>query len=238
MKLDVVLIAQEVRPSQVLGRTAIVIDVLRATSSITTALANGCQAVRPVVSTEEAFALAQISEPGTFLLTGERGGLKVEGFDLGNSPREYSADVVAAKTIIMTTTNGTLAIKNSSPAKTVLLACLLNGRSVARRAVLSGDDITMVCSGTEGIFTLEDAYCAGMLAEEISRVAETEPTDMALACRLIYQRYCDDPLGLMESAIHGQKLRRIGFGEDLVYCSQKNVLAVVPVLRGDSVVAL
>lgn len=235
MRIDVVTIAQDVRQHLVSGKNAVVIDVLRATSTMCTALANGCSAIYPVTSPEDAFLLAASFHPGTFLIGGERGGIKVEGFDLGNSPREYTSNSVGGKKLIMTTTNGTLAIRNCRGATNVYLAALLNATTVARRIAEEKMDTVLVCSGTEGAFTLEDAYCAGMVAREVRRVAPVELSDMALACILIYERYENDPLGIMNLAIHGQKLRRIGFGEDLAYCAQKDLFDIVPVFRNNVV---
>lgn len=234
MNIDVILVAQDAGSDMVSGKSAVVIDVLRATSTMSTALANGCSAIYAVTSPERAFALARTFAPGSFLIGGERGGLRVEGFDLGNSPREYTRQVVDGKKIIMTTTNGTLAISNCACAAQVFICSLLNAQSVAERVAQEVNDVVIVCSGTEGVFTLEDAYCAGLVAEIVFRInPSAHMSDMANACRIIYRAYSASPVELMDLAEHGQKLRRIGFGEDIEYCSRLNMLKVVPVLKGD-----
>jgi 2-phosphosulfolactate phosphatase len=233
-----VLIAQEVTREHVLGKNAVVIDVLRATSTIGTALKNGCTAVFPVVSPEEAFEKAGTFDKGSCILGGERGGIKVPGFDTGNSPLEYSSDAVTGRSLVMTTTNGTLAINNSSAAKHLFLASLLNASAVAKALLKLPEDVMLVCSGTEGIFTIEDAYCAGMIAHILKTEGKAQLTDMAEACRIIYEMYLGRPLDLLYLATHGQKLNRIGFADDVVYCSQTDLLDVVPVYENGRITKL
>ena len=210
-------------------------DVLRATSTITTALANGCSGVYPVLSPEEGHELASSFQPGSYVLGGERGGLKIEGFDLGNSPREYTPERICGKSLIMTTTNGTLAIRNCRGSYRLYVSSLLNAPSVARAAARHGRDIVLVCSGTHGIFSLEDAYCAGMLAAGI-KSAGAHLSDLAEACRIIFQGYSISPLDLLHLAEHGRELIPLGFEGDLEYCARAGSTNVVPVFTGGKIV--
>jgi len=235
VNVDAVLTARDVHGPTVDGKVAVVIDVLRATSTITTALANGCTGVFPVLSPEEGHELAASFSPGSYVLGGERGGLKIQGFDLGNSPREYTPEQICGRALIMTTTNGTLAIRNCHSSYRLYVSSLLNAPSVAKAAARHGRDVMLVCSGTHGIFSLEDAYCAGMVAQEL-RAGGAHLSDLAEACRIIFAGYSTSPLDLLRLAEHGKELLDIGFPEDLEYCARAGSLAVVPVLLDGKVV--
>ncbi len=211
-------------------------DVLRATSTITTALANGCSGVYPVLSPEEGHELASSFEPGSYVLGGERGGLKIEGFDLGNSPREYTPERIGGKSLVMTTTNGTLAIRNCRGSYRLYVSSLLNAPGVADAAARHGRDIVLVCSGTHGTFSLEDAYCAGMLAARLKE-AGAHLTDLAEACHIIFQGYSASALDLLHLAEHGRELIPLGFEGDLEYCARAGSTNVVPVFTHDRIVA-
>jgi 2-phosphosulfolactate phosphatase len=236
MLVDAVLTAREVHGPTVSGRVAVVMDVLRATSTITTALANGCTGVHPVLSPEEGHDLARSFSPGSYVLGGERGGLRIPGFDLGNSPREYTPDRISGKALIMTTTNGTLAIRNCQGAYRLYVASLLNAPSVAKAAATHGRDAILVCSGTHGAFSLEDAYCAGMVAHHL-KAGGAHLKDLAEACRIIFAGYSASPLSLLELAEHGKELVNLGFPGDLEYCARSGSLDVTPVLKNGKLVA-
>jgi len=160
----------------VAGGIAVVIDVLRASTTIITALAHGAAGVRPVLAIDVARALAAVGGPGSkILLGGERGGLRIDGFDLGNSPLEYSRARVAGRRIVMTTTNGTAALDASTAAAEVLIGAIVNRAAVAARArslaVEHGtSDIHLVCAGTDGHVTEEDLLTAGAILDAASRL--------------------------------------------------------------------
>ncbi|RYD06277.1 hypothetical protein N752_05135 [Desulforamulus aquiferis] len=139
-------------------------DILRASSTISTALANGCKEVIPVIDVEDAFALARQLPEGSFILGGERGAIKVTGFHLGNSPLEYTASVVKDKTVIISTTNGTKAIRYAAGENgRVFIGSLLNCSSVAKALADLSKDIVLVCAGTRGKFSLEDTLLPALL---------------------------------------------------------------------------
>ncbi len=160
----------------VTGGIAIVIDVLRASTTIITALAHGAAGVRPVLTIDESRAVAAGSGPGSeILLGGERGGLRIDGFDLGNSPLEYSRARVAGRRIVITTTNGTAALDACRAASEVLIGAIVNRAAVAARArelaVARGtSDIHLVCAGTDGEVTEEDLLAAGAILDAASRL--------------------------------------------------------------------
>ena len=164
--LKVHLLPELVAPEQLRDHAVVVIDVLRATTTIAFALAAGASEVIPCLEVDDARQLAAKYPAGTVLLGGERLGVRIEGFDLGNSPTEYTTDKVAKKTIIFTTTNGTRAMERCRQARRVLLGALVNRRAIAA-ALAQETNVDIVCAGTRGEVGLDDALTAGAIAEEV-----------------------------------------------------------------------
>ncbi len=219
------------------GSTVVVIDVLRATSSMVEALVNGAQGVYPAPSTEEAIKLASSLGREDTILCGEARGLTIEGFDLGNSPREFSTERVAGKRLVMSTTNGTRAFFLVEDAVSVLACSFMNLSAVAE-AVMESDSIVVVCAGAEGLFSLDDAVCAGALVQRIRKAAEVEvelndaamgAVEMALTFHINAH--------FLASTSAGQHLTEIGLREDLEVCAQIDRHSVVPEM-GDRVIQL
>jgi 2-phosphosulfolactate phosphatase len=154
-------------PEELAGGTVVVIDVLRATSVIVTALANGATAVVPCLEVDEARQIAANLPPGTALLGGERGGLLIEGFDLANSPHEYGAERVFGRTIVFTTTNGTRAIQQCRLAKRVLFGAFVNLTAVCEAVQHVDGPLHLLCAGTQDRITREDALLAGAIAARL-----------------------------------------------------------------------
>ncbi len=213
------------------GQTAAVIDVLRATSSIVTALAAGCRRFLPVETLEE--AATRKAELPDALLAGERQALPIPGFDLGNSPFEYTAAKVAGKTIIMTTTNGTVALRAARPAAAVYVAAYVNASAVAERLAADGRDAVLLCAGTRGRFSLEDMLCAGLIADRLAATAELSDTAMAAAAA--YRGFKADAAAHVARSSHGSYLLTCGFAADIEYCLTADRFAVVPVYDGEFV---
>jgi 2-phosphosulfolactate phosphatase len=216
--------------------TAVVIDVLRATSTIVAALAAGAHGVIPVLTPEEARALARTMPGGRVLLGGERKAVLIPGFDLGNSPREYTPDVVAGKTIILTTTNGTRAVHAASTAARVFMGAVLNAGAVARAVIAEGRDLVIICAGTRGSFSLEDALAAGLILEALPEAAdldgydlEADYDDLSWATLAIASHYRGRPAEALRRIHHGQDLQSLGFAADLDYCALLDSIPVVPV---------
>ncbi len=227
MKIEVVLTPAEIAllPERDLrGATAVVFDVLRATSVILTALANGAASIRPVATLDEAFA-ARVDDP-TVMVGGERNGLKVEGFDFGNSPLEYARERVAQRAIVHTTTNGTIALRAVAGAQRVLVGALLNLDALAAflRAA-APEHLLLVCAGSWQNFSLEDALAAGGL---MARLPEAEPTDPGTVVGLIHERYGMEPYKCLRSSVNGRRLVNIGLGEDVALCARTSSFALVP----------
>jgi len=169
--LNVHLLPDLVPPSALAGRTVVVIDVLRATTTICHALAAGAVAVVPCLEIDEARAKAEELGRANVALGGERRGLKIEGFDLGNSPTEYTPASVGGRTVVFTTTNGTRAMRHASQAGEILIGAFANLAAVVG-VLESRDEIDLVCAGTGGAITAEDALFAGAVVEQLTKSRE------------------------------------------------------------------
>lgn len=233
MKINLVLTADEIKTEQLKDKSAAVFDILRATSTIVTAMANGCREVIPVVTVEEALSFSQREN---IILGGERNSFKIPGFHHGNSPLEYTTEKVKGRTLVLTTTNGTRAIRGASKgAAQVLIGSLLNAGAVAREIIRLGKDATLVCAGTRGKFSLEDTVAAGMVICEVMRTAAEGSikleSDLVVAAYQLALHYREEPLQILNHSLHGQKLADMGLSEDLTWCASLNLIDLVPVYR-------
>ncbi|MDR3543553.1 MAG: 2-phosphosulfolactate phosphatase [Desulfosporosinus sp.] len=221
-------------------KLVIVIDVLRATSTMVTALANGCQAIIPVLTPEEALE-RRLTLPGS-LVGGECQALPMEGFDFGNSPFDYVPEKVGGKRVIMTTTNGTRAIRDAIAAPMIWMASFLNMQSIISAIIgLFGDDcrfqgIVVFCAGTEERFDLPDTLCAGMLIEALG--PNVILNDLGEAARMLFRSSENQLVDKIRNSVHGKKLISLGFEQDLVYCSTPNILPIIPVFENGEIVWL
>ena len=224
--------ANDVTENNVKGRTAVVVDVLRATSTIVTALHHGCRAVIPVKEVAEAFAAADQFRTGEFILGGEREGKRVPGFHFGNSPQEYTPQAVAGKVVITTTTNGTHALVNSAPAEETLVLSFLNLTAVAERVIKGESDLCLIAAGSYGKFSVEDAACCGFLANRLSAGGNHfHLTPAAQQIARLAADYEGRVLQLLHDSPHGEFLQQIGFGSDLAVCAQLDTCPVTPIYR-------
>lgn len=233
MKLDVLLTPGELSPADVAGRTVVVLDVLRATTSIVEALAAGARALYPVATIEEAIRLANTLGREEVLLAGERKALPIEGFDLGNSPSEFTRKRVSGKTIVMSTTNGTLALTAASGGSRVVVGAWTNFRSVIDELVSSGASPVFLCAGRDRAFGLEDAVCAGQMAAAVMKARPSdvwELTDGAHAALALAEKY-RDPAALFPLTLAGRAISEAGLGADLAFCARRDVRKVLPVLQ-------
>jgi 2-phosphosulfolactate phosphatase len=239
MRLDV-LFDQHAPPSGALtGRTVVVVDVLRASTSIATALHHGATRVVPVSDPAAARDRAAAIGPADVVLAGERNARRIPGFDLGNSPLEFSREAVSGRTVILTTTNGTSALLAAAPhARDVLVGSYVNFSVVLRAvhtALRQGRDVAIVCAGSDRRFSLEDAACAGRFARFVARSREwgaaVQLNDAARASLLIENHYAEDIARLFADADHGRALRDAGFAADLDVCAQVDACPVVPTWR-------
>lgn len=206
---------------------AVAIDVLRATSVITTALAEGASAVVPYLEPEEA-RRAAAQTPGA-VLGGERGGIKIPGFDLGNSPAEYTRAAIGGRTVLFTTSNGTRAIHAGAALGPVCIASFLNLPAAAAAVRRQGDDVAIICAGTDGQQSLEDTACGGALVEALGPDAELD--DTAVLARSLWREYRESLPELFRLSRHGQRLIALGLAADLARCARVGILDAAPVFR-------
>jgi 2-phosphosulfolactate phosphatase len=225
-------------PADLRGGVAVVIDVLRATSTIVHALAAGAKAVVPCGEIDEARQVAAQSPRGSVLLGGEREGLRIPGFDLGNSPADYAPDVVADKKIIFTTTNGTRALIRAREARRVLIGALSNLSAVADLLSAEGGPVHLVCAGTAGRVTLEDVLCAGAIAHRLeSAVRDADLSDDATRLALNLYETCgrdyDRLLATLRQSRGGRNLIDCNLEADIATCAVQNKFDIVPELMCD-----
>ena len=238
MKLDVLLTPAELVPSEIAGRVIVVLDVLRASTSIVQALAAGARVLYPVATIEEAIGLAKTLGRDEVLLAGERKALPIEGFDLGNSPGEFTEERVGGKMVVMSTTNGTIAIAAASGGGRVIIGAWTNFQAVVDDLVRSQAEPVFLCAGRDRAFGLEDAVCAGQIAAAVMKAlpdVEWEMNDGAVAALALAEEF-PDPAKLFPHTAAGRAIADAGLEEDLAYCAQVDLRGVLPVLEGRQIV--
>lgn len=212
--------------------TIVVIDILRASSTILEGLHNGAKEVIPVAEPEQAMSLKARYSAGQTLLSGERMGLKIQGFDMGNSPADFLPNQVAGKTIIMCSTNGTKAIIFASIAQQVFLGSFRNITAVVNKIKDIPTDIYFLGSGKFGQFCLEDMVCAGAMIDAfVSQRKDVELADSAVAAIILFKHYQGNILKMLEECEHGKYLISAGFQEDLKFCAEIAIRDRVPELQ-------
>jgi 2-phosphosulfolactate phosphatase len=227
------------------GGTAVIIDILRASSTITTALWNGAGCVIPCGSPDEARNIRDASPKNSVLLGGERGGVLIEGFDCGNSPTEYPFSRVSGKTIVFTTTNGTKALLKSAAAETILIGAFVNRQVLVERLHADQRAVHLVCAGTDGEVTGEDVLFAGAVVESLLALqnGRWDLNDCAMIARAFWKQSAgaenDESLSVrIESAMRqthgGRNLIGLGYDDDIKLCSAVDSIDVVPMLRGNA----
>lgn len=228
MNIDVVISAQHIKPEKFKDRIVVVIDVLRATSVMVTALNNGCDKIIPVKEIEEAIDIAS-KDKNKYLLGGERGGIKIDKFDFSNSPLDYIEDIVKGKSLIMTTTNGTRAIKNSEEAEKIFIGALINGRVVAEKLAKLNKDVTFVNAGTDGEFSMDDFITSGYIINCLRDIMKNRCTltDIAKTSEYVY---INNPsiISFVKDALHYKRMKDLRYNEDLRYCLSKDLINIVP----------
>ena len=227
MIIDVIDTAGNITEDRIKGKTVVIIDVLRATSVMTTALANGVNAIYPYKDIES--VIENSKKDSNPLLCGERKGLKIDGFDCGNSPLEYPHEKVAGRTMYMTTSNGTRAIENCAKyASRIYIGAFLNLEAIANRIVEDGEDVVLVCSGTNDNFSFDDALCAGEIIKRVvAKDSSVKCTDISLALKFIADRSVDIPTTL-KGCKHFEYLKSIGFEGDMDHCFTMDKYSIVP----------
>ena len=225
----------ELTPNDTVPECAIAVDVLRATSTMATVLAAGGEAVQVFSDLDQLIEVSEQWPSEKRLRAGERGGAKVAGFELGNSPLDCTAELVAGKRLFISTTNGTRALQRIQNAPIVLAAALINRAAVVKFLLeKQPETIWIVGSGWEGSYSLEDTVCAGAIAHSIWQqtnctLEEVSGNDEVVSAIALYSQWQNDLLGLLHQASHGQRLLRLECLEDLKYCSQTDTLDILPI---------
>ncbi|HZG78327.1 MAG TPA: 2-phosphosulfolactate phosphatase [Paenibacillus sp.] len=231
MRIDCISTINETSGRELAGKTAIVIDALRSTSVIVTALERGARSVAPI---DTVAAARQLAAPGD-VLAGERQCKKIPGFTLGNSPLEFTEAAVGGRRVVLTTTNGTRGIQKAAKAATILAGSFLNASACAKAALRLNRDVVLICSGTKDAFALEDGLCAGLIAKEMTERAagrDVRIDDLTSALIGAYR----DAEGRLEEALLGSdtggRLVSLGCREDVAFCARLNVFELAPVMAG------
>lgn len=237
--LETLFIPEEIKNIELAGKLVVMIDVLRASSTIITALANGCRGFIPILSPDQGKEKAQQFEKERILLGGEREGIKIKGFDLGNSPREYKRELVKDKTIIFSTTNGVKTLEMVKSAYKIIIASFLNLQAVCNYCTNYQGNILIICAGKEGKFSLEDTACAGMIINSLKDVfpGACQESDANLIAQLLYGKFSNNILEILRKSQHGRYLGSIGLEKDLKFCSQLDFFHIVPIFR-DGIISI
>lgn len=236
MKIDVVLHPRDLKPEHLINRAVAVFDVLRATTTMTAAMNAGAKEIRAFDSIDAAREAAAQFE-GPKLLCGELRTLPPPGFDLGNSPGDYTPDRVKDRTIFFATTNGTRAINavltSSTPPLCLFAAALVNASVAADALFKTGADVTLLCSGSDGNFSAEDFLGAGAVADALSKFGEITPgTDSVLAARFAFAGVRNDLRSALRQTYGGHNNLRVGLDADVDFAARLDVLNVVAKITG------
>ncbi len=205
------------------GKTAIIIDILRATSSMCVAFEYGVRNIIPVSHVEDAI----IHRKSGLKAAAERDGQKVDGFDFGNSPFDFMIDDLNGQSLVMTTTNGTKAIHLSSKAEKMYIGSFLNLQAVADKIITENKPVVAICSGWKDRFNLEDALFAGALASQVSHVFDLND-DSTIAAIALWNTAQSNLEAFMKNASHAQRFERLGIDRDIQFCLQQSIYPFVP----------
>jgi len=232
MQIDLYLVPGPVAEDQHAGKSFVMIDVLRASSTICQSLNVGARAVIPVEQPGEATEMKAKLEDKEVLLCGERKGLKIDNFDLGNSPFEYTEENIKGKTLILTTSNGTKGYARAGKASLGLTAGIVNVSKVAERLSKVERDTVILCAGNDGDFSIEDTLCGGMIIYNLMYVQKksVELNDAASLALLLYRSNMENLADAIANGKHGRYLRKIGFAQDVTLASTPDAIPVLPML--------
>ncbi len=231
-QIELYISALALQEEEMRGKAVVVIDVLRASSTIVTAIYNGAKGVIPVADMDMAGKISQNMGSPQYLLCGEKNGEKIEGYHLGNSPLEYSAETVKDKTIILNTTNGTKAVKKAVLAEQVVIGCFLNLKPVVEYLKKTPYPIALVCAGWRGRLSFEDLLCAGNIIYELN--AGCLPAHVRDAVRLAFEcfeKYGDAIEETISVSDHAERLKGKIDPKDIEHCCSLNVMDVLPALN-------
>lgn len=237
MNVEVFLTANHVTEEEVRRRTVVVIDVFRMSATVATALQNGARSVVPVADMAEAGKIAANMDARSYLMGGERGGIPIQGYHLGNSPFEYTREVVQGRTIILNTTNGTPAVTYARGARHLLVGSFVNASRLVAFIEAAGLDVALVCAGWRNRVALEDTLCAGLLLHMLWN--SQAPSVISDSAHIAFSQYLQDR-GRLEEALHqcnhAQRLRRMHREADIDYCLKIDSLPLLPYYQDNRLV--
>jgi len=213
------------------GKTVVVVDILRATSCITTAFAHGIHSMRPVADLDEC---RELREDG-YIIAAERGGQKVDGFDIGNSPFSYMEPNLKGKKVAITTTNGTLAIEKSKTADHILIGSFLNISALASKIKQLENDLVIHCAGWKGSVNAEDTLFAGALIELLSANYHSGTDDTGVA-HALYLQNREDILTYVSKSSHAKRLQGFGIIKDIAFCLEQDKYEILPYLKDNEII--
>jgi 2-phosphosulfolactate phosphatase len=238
MKINVGFNSLDLDELQLRDKNVVVIDVLRSSTTITVALNNGAREIIPVESIENAVKISGSLFGDVTLRGGERNGKIIQGFNLGNSPLEYSEGTVKGKSIIFCTTNGSVAMYRGRFARHLAVGSFVNVSTVIDFIKGINLDFLLICAGRANAFSnfsLEDAICAGMIIQKLleDKSFKVELTDSSLAAQALQKAYGRSIMKMLKNTEHGRYLIEIGFAEDIKLCAEVDSVPVLPVLSGN-----
>ncbi|MBS4032177.1 MAG: 2-phosphosulfolactate phosphatase [Clostridiales bacterium] len=244
MNIDIILTHEAIDLRKIRGKICVVIDTLRATSTIITAVNSGCSEIIPASSITEALRLKENILYNEYLLGGEIEGQHIQNFHLGNSPLEYYNGHLRGNGLIFSTTNGTRTLQKVRKARSVVVCALLNATAVVKWLASQSKDILICCAGTRGNYSLEDFLTAGCIVSGLTqRKIICTTTDIAYTAACFYRHnklLAGNPLSfasLLKRTINGKRLLEAGFEEDIIYCGQQDILSVLPFYKNGTIKA-
>lgn len=230
--LDVFYSIHSFHEDELRNKTVVIIDVLRASSSIVTALKNGAKAIIPVSDMGEASKIAQNVDSENYLLCGEKDGIKIDGYDLGNSPLEFTKELVGGKNLIFNTTNGTKAIKKAVGSQNIYVAAFLNVTAIVEVLKTQKKDIVLLCAGWKGRLAFEDMLLAGNIIHLLGdgNLAD-DSRDGAKVAFNLFDRYGEDIPAVVHQTNHAMRLKELAGSDDIDYCCQVDITNILPRLK-------
>jgi 2-phosphosulfolactate phosphatase len=236
MKIDIIISADDMKESKIKDKIVVVIDIFRATSVIVTALSNGCKEVVPYLTIEETLEEARKFDRENYILGGERRAVKIEGFDLSNSPLEYTKNTVENKIVFLTTTNGTKTLTKSTSAKRIFIGAMINAKAVAQKLMKINEDVVIINAGTNGNFSMDDYICSGYIINEMLKYDNNlELTDISRTANTIYEEHTDI-MSYVKQATHYLVMKSLGLDNDIEYCVKKSIIDIVPECKDNRIV--
>lgn len=238
MVIDVIPTVDQIRTEDLYSKTVVILDVLRTSSTIITALANSSKIIIPVETVVEAKQL-KIKNPSC-ILAGDRFYKKIPGFDLGNSPTSFLETSFWDQAIVLTTTNGTRAIQKALKGEKVLIGGFLNGKKCSEEAIALRRDIVLLAVGERDEFSLEDGLAAGFFIDLIKNTYKDplKVNDLGIAMYGLYKYYENQLFEVITESRSGKKLIQMGYEEDIRFSCQKNIFPFCPVVKDDQTITV